>query len=292
MPNLTHAPALYGLEEGIFAERLGPSVVVEPKVFVAGPSVIEALFAGELDVAYVGPNPALNAFMVSGGKALRIIAGSTSGGAQLVVRPSIQGPRDLEGERLASPALANTQDIALRTWLRQEGLVGGRGGEGVEVVPIAPSDVLRLYQQGQIAGAWLPEPWASRLVIQEGGKVLVDERSLWPGGEFPTTVVIASTDAIRLRPDLVATFVAAHADVISVMERSPDQARQVVSRKLREELGYALPPEVIDRAYTSLDFTIDPMPQALEVLARRAVQLGYLSKLPDIDRAVDRSYLP
>lgn len=292
MPNLTHAPALYGWESGIFEESLGEAVVVQPRVFTAGPSVIEALFAGELDVAYVGPNPAINAFAVSQGKAVRLVSGCTTGGAQLVVQPAIAAAEDLRGERIASPALANTQDIALRSWLRAEGIEVGRGRDQVEVVPIAPSDVLRLFRQGELAGAWLPEPWASRLVVEEQAKVLIDERSLWPDGRFPTTVVVASADAIRLRPDLVANFVRAHAAAIAAMESDPSGARAAVSRRLTQEIGYSLAPAVIERAYTSLGFTVDLQRDALKVLMRRAVELEYLSQPIDVGRLVDPSFLP
>src|SRR3954468_2254977 len=155
MPNVTHAPALWGLESGAFGAALGPSVVLETRAFNAGPAVIEALFSGTLDVAWVGPNPAINGFQRSKGKALRVVAFSVANGAQLIVRPEIATPGDLAHRKIASPALGNTQDVALRSWLSQKVVAA-------EVLPVANPEVLLLFARGEIAGAWLPEPWASR----------------------------------------------------------------------------------------------------------------------------------
>lgn len=292
MPNLTHAPALLGLEVGMFSERLGPKVAVESLPFTAGPSVIEALFAGELDVAYVGPNPAINAFFVSRGRAIRIVSGCTSGGAQLVVEEGIAGPANLLGRRVASPALANTQDVSLRIWLQDQGIPVGSGPEDVGVIPISPSDVLRLFQQGQIAGAWVPEPWASRMVLDAGAALLVDERDLWPGGRFPTTVIVASAKALEIRRELVRRFLEGHSDAVENLASSPLPSRSAVSRKLREALGYSLPAEVLDRAYSNLEFTMDPMVPQMHEMALRAFRLGYLHSTEGLDSAFDVSLLP
>ncbi|HEX6014842.1 MAG TPA: ABC transporter substrate-binding protein, partial [Geminicoccaceae bacterium] len=192
--NLTHAPALIGVQEGLFAEELGDTTLTT-QVFNAGPDVVEAIFAGALDASYIGPSPTINAYGQSEGDAVRIIAGAASGGAQLVVREGIESPDDLKGTTLATPQLGNTQDVALRTWLTEEGLENSiEGGGDVTIAPTPNADTLNLFKAGEIDGAWLPEPWASRLVIEAGASVLVDERDLWPDGEFVTTHLIVRTE--------------------------------------------------------------------------------------------------
>lgn len=291
LPNLTHAPALYAIESGLFERALASEAVLQVKAFTAGPSVVEALFAGELDLAYLGPNPALNAYVVSGGEALRIVAGSTSGGAQLVVRPGIGRVEDLVGKKVASPALANTQDIALRIWLQEQGFEVGRGEGEIEVLPIAPVEVLRLMSAGEIAGAWMPEPWASRLVIEADGVVLVNEASLWPGGRFPTTVVAASVAALKGRRELIKRLLAANEQAIATLRRDP-ASRSLVARRVEADLGFSLPPAVVERAYQELEFTADPMPEVLLILAERAAELGYLRSVEGLQGALATELLP
>ncbi|WP_205624707.1 ABC transporter substrate-binding protein [Vulgatibacter incomptus] len=275
MPNMTHAPGLLGFQSGLFRERLGNDVVVKDRVFTAGPSVIEALFAGDLDVAYIGPNPAVNGYFRSNGKALRLIAGAASGGAALVVKPRIHGPQDLVGEKVASPAIANTQDVSLRFWLRDYGLKAKSAGGNVEVLPVTPADIFSLFGRDRLAAAWVPEPWVSRLVLEAGGVVLVDERSLWPDGKFPTTVVIASTDALKARPDLVDRFLAANREAIRRLQEDPGPSRSQVQQWLNDK-GKKLRPDVVKRAFDNITFTDDPLFPQIQVLARRAVVLGDL----------------
>src|SRR5439155_15077439 len=168
-----------------------------------GPAAVEAIFSGALDATYLGPNPAINAWQKSHGQAVRIIAGATSGGAALVVKPNINGAADLKGKKVATPQLGNTQDVALRTWLNSNGLHETKSGGDVTVVPQENSVTLTSFEQGAIQGAWVPEPWATRLVNEGGGKVLVDEKTLWPGGKYTTTVLLVKK-----------SFLDAHADVI------------------------------------------------------------------------------
>ncbi len=163
-PNITHAPALIGVNKGFFQEALG-STKLEAKTFNAGPAAIEALFSGAIDATYIGPNPAINGWSQSKGTGLKIIAGSTSGGAGLVVKPTINGPADLKGKKIATPQLGNTQDVALRAWLKQNGLnADQQGGGDVSVLPQDNATALQAFAQGAIDGAWVPEPYLSRLV--------------------------------------------------------------------------------------------------------------------------------
>jgi len=277
LPNVTHAPALWGLESGAFAAALGPSVILQARAFNAGPSVIEALFAGDLDAAWVGPNPAINGFQRSHGKALRIVAFSVGNGAQLVVREEIRSATDLAHRKIASPALGNTQDVALRSWLAREGI-------SAEVLPLANADSFLLFARGEIAGAWVPEPWSSRLVVEHQGRVLVDERDLWPSRVFPTAVVVASTAAIAKRPDLLQKIVEANADAVRAL--TGRGARDLVRDRLARELGKSLAPEVLDRAFAGLVFGTSPLDAELRKAAADAHRLGFLDN-PDVEGIFD-----
>jgi NitT/TauT family transport system substrate-binding protein len=203
-PNITHATAIVGVERGIFADALGEEVTLDARSFNAGPDVVEAIFSGALDASYIGPNPALNAFAESNGEAIRIVSGATSGGASLVVSEEIAAPEDLVGARLASPQLGNTQDVALRAWLAEQGFETTlEGGGDVEILPQANGDILTAFGAGELDGAWVPEPWATRMVEEAGGHVLVNEADLWRDGQFVTTHLIVATSFLEEHPDVV-----------------------------------------------------------------------------------------
>ena len=222
-PNVTHAPAIIGVETGLFAESLGADVALEPTTFNAGTEVIEAMFSGALDASFIGPNPAINGYAKSNGEALRIVAGTTSGGASLVVREGIDSPEDLAGATLATPSLGNTQDVALRAWLAEQGFeTDTSGGGDVRITPQDNADTLAAFQSGALDGAWVPEPWATRLVEEGGGTVLLDEAELWPDGEFVTTHLIVATEFLEEHPDVVRDLIAGLGEAIDqANERSP-----------------------------------------------------------------------
>src|SRR3954453_10740921 len=203
-PNITHAPALIGVNKGYFAEALGGSTKLEAKTFNAGPAAIEALFSGAIDATYIGPNPAINGWAQSKGTGLKIIAGSTSGGAGLVVKDGINGPADLKGKKIATPQLGNTQDVALRSWLKQNGLTADQqGGGDVSVLPQDNATALQAFAQGAIDGAWVPEPNLSRMILESKGKLLVNEKDLWPNGQFVTTHLVVSQTFLKKYPETV-----------------------------------------------------------------------------------------
>jgi NitT/TauT family transport system substrate-binding protein len=275
--NLTHAPAIIGLRKGFFANELGPAVEIDAKVFNAGPDVVQAIFSDALDVAYIGPNPAINAWAKSKGKAIEIIAGSTSGGAALVVKPGITSAAQLRGKTIASPQLGNTQDVALRTWLKSQGLNATKtGGGDVIVKPQPNAETLETFRAGEIDGAWVPEPWATRLQLEGGGKVLVDEASLWPGGKFVTTHVIVRSAFLRAHPDVVAHFLVGHLDAIDFANASPAEAQALVNGVLKDLTGKALRPATIAEAWKRLTFTADPIASSLRQSARNAESVGLL----------------
>jgi len=272
--NVTHAPALVGLEEGLFADAL-PGVEITTQVFNAGPAAIEALTAGAIDATYIGPNPSINTFIQSGGESARVIAGATTGGAALVVREGIDSPDDLEWTTLATPQLGNTQDVALRTWLADEGFeTSTTGGGDVTITPTENAQTLQLFQDGQIDGAWLPEPWVSRLVIEAGATVLVDEADLWQDGEFPTTVLLVRADFLDEHPDVVEELLQGHVAAVQWLEENPDDAAGVINGAIEKETGKPLADEVIDRALENVTFSFDPHADAFEKLVKNGLAAG------------------
>ena len=292
-PNITHAQALIGLSRGDFAEALGEDVRIEAIQFNAGPSVIEALFAGEIDLSYIGPNPAINGYVQSEGEALRIIAGATSGGAALIVRPEagIHTPQDLHGRTLATPQLGNTQDVAMRNYLVSNGLDTVERGGDVEIVPTENSQILSLFRLGQIDGAWVPEPWASRLIVEGGGELFLDERDLWPEGDFVTAHIIASPDLLEAHPDLVRKWLAAHVDVTEWALGHPEEAQAVMNEEIERLTGKPLDPAVISLAWSRLRPTWDPISSSLLASAEAAHHAGFLRQEPDLNGIYDLTLL-
>jgi len=286
-PAVTHAQAVLGVSQGTFQKALGSEVAIEPNLFSAGPEAVEAIFAGSLDLVYVGANPAINAHVRSKGGAVRIIAGSASGGAALVVRgdANITSPSDLRGKRIATPQLGNTQDVAARSWLLGKGLVPGKD---VDVVPLKNPDQLALMQRKDLDAVWTVEPWVSRLVREAGGRVFLDERELWPGGAFATTVLLVNTRFLNEHPDLIRRWLKAHVELTQWVTSRPDEARRIVNTELGRITGKALPDEVIADAFARIQFTWDPMAATIAESARRAFEQDFLGKVkPDLSGITD-----
>ncbi len=291
LANVTHAPAIIGEEEGIFAAALGEGVDIEYTYFNAGTEAIEALFAGAIDAAFVGPNPAINGFAQSGGEALRIVAGTTSGGASLVVADGIDGPEDLAGKSLATPSLGNTQDVALRAWLSEQGYeTDETGGGDVSIRPQANADTLTAFKDGSIDGAWVPEPWATRLVLEGGGTVLVDERDLWPDGQFVTTHLIVGTDYLEANRGIVRGLIEGLLDAIDVANGDREAAQVTTNAGIERITTKALAPETVSGAWEKMTFTSDPIASSLAKSKDDAVAAGLLEDV-DLDGIYDLSLL-
>ena len=272
--NVTHAPALVGLEEGLFADELG-DVTVTTQVFNAGPAAIEALSAGAIDATYIGPNPSINTFIQSGGESARIVAGAATGGAALVVREGIDSPADLAGTTLATPQLGNTQDVALRSWLAEEGFATDTSGGGdVNITPTENAQTLTLFQQGELDGAWLPEPWVSRLILDAGAHVLVDEADLWADGEFPTTVLLVRAEFLQQHPDVVEDLLEGHVAAVQWIADNPAETPTVVNDALEAETGKRLDDAVITRALEYVGFSVDPHADTFETLVTHGLEAG------------------
>ena len=277
-PNLTHATAVYGDATGTFEEALG-STALTTQQFNAGPAAVEALFAGAIDATWIGPNPAINAFVQSAGEAVRIVAGATSGGASLVVRPGIDSAEDLRGARIATPQTGGTQDIALRHYLAEQGYDIELNGSG-DVTVLAQENPVSLtaFQAGEIDGAWVPEPWASRLVLEGGGHVLVDEADLWPGGDFVTTHLVVRTDYLREHPGTVKALIEGSVEANRAIAADPEAAKAVVGEALAELTGKPLAPPVLDRAWGGITTTDDPVARSLATSAQHAFATGLVDE--------------
>ena len=278
-PNVTHATALVGIQSGIFKSALGPNSLTL-QTFNAGPAAVEALFSGALDATYIGPNPAINAFVQSGGDAIRIISGATSGGALLVVKPSITAPADLKGKKLASPQRGGTQDVAMRSWLKANNLKADlEGGGDVSIVPQDNAQTLETFRSGQIDGAWVPEPWATRLVQEGGGRVLVDERTLWPEGRFVTTHLVVRTKFLKDHPDAVRRLVEGQVQANDMVNTNPTEAQRLVNQGIAAATGKGIADPVLQASWKNLEFTNDPIASSLTVFADHAHEIGLLGKV-------------
>ena len=334
-PNLNHAQVIIGLANGHFQKALSENntngseeghkgTSIKEYVFSAGPSAIEALYAGQIDVAYVGPNPAINGYLASNGEGIRIISGSASGGAVFVVRndSEINSVQDLGGKKFASPQLGNTQDVALRKYLIQNGYETVENGGNITVVPVKPSDILTLMLKKEIDGAWVPEPWGARLVKESGGKIFLDERDLWPpDGKFVTTNMIVRTDYLKNNPGIIEKLLDAHIDeTIWINDTLKDlhQANvsdasanvenetydnfdndgvegfiQAFNKGLERIAGNTIPADELRDALVSLEFTYDPIERSLVRMADDAYELGLIGRgnEPDLTNIYDLELL-
>jgi NitT/TauT family transport system substrate-binding protein len=279
-PNITHSQAVIGLNNGDFQKTLGDNVSVETVRFNAGPSAIESLLADRIDVTYIGPNPAINGYLLSNGEDIRVISGASSGGASFVVRndSGINSVSDLGGKKFASPQLGNTQDVALRKYLVDNGFNTVDKGGNVTVLPITNADILTVFLKGEIDGAWVPEPWATRLVQEADGKVLLDERDLWPNGKFVTGNIIVRTDYLRDNPDVIKRLLQAHVDETLWINNNMADAVKEFNTQLDRITGQKIDPQVLSNAYTNLEITYDPLKLTLYKSANDAYDLGFIEK--------------
>ena len=293
-PNINHAQAVIGLGRGDFQTALGDDVEVTTQIFNAGPSAIEALFANQIDVAYIGPNPAINGYVQSNGEVLRIISGAASGGAVFVVRndSGINSPQDLANKKFSSPQLGNTQDVALRKYLLDNGYKTKENGGNIEVVPAKTADIVSLMIKKDIDGAWLPEPWGAKLIKEANAKVLVDERDLWPNGQFVTAHIIARTDYIERNPDIIKNLLNAHIDMTAWINDNKDEALQIFNTELNKLMGQTIPEDEFREGISRIELTYDPIKESLFKAANDAFDIGFLGKTrPDLSEIYDMKIL-
>ena len=272
LARLTDVPIMTALESGRLAAAL-PHLRLEIRGFRSGPRVTEALLGGAIDVGTSGPAPIIATHVRHADAPLAIVSGLCSGGASFVTLPSVRGPSDLRNRVVATPQLASTLDVSLRKWLRRQGLRPTDEGGDVKVEALSPANVFSELARGELAGAWLQEPWASRVVLELGAKRL-DERTLWPGGRFPSGLVVARRDFLRARPDDVAKVVATLGGELD-RTADPIATRAAASRGLRLHGGQKLSDRLLGEALAYVEFTRDPLPVALATFAADVASLGY-----------------
>ena len=287
-PNITHAQGLVASQlsregKGWFEPRLGGNVKIEWFVYNAGPSAMEALAAGSIDLTYVGPNPALNLYARSQGEEVRIIAGSANGGAALVVQPDgrLSKPEDFRGRLIGTPQLGNTQDVACRAWLKKQGYRITQLGGDVKVLPTANPDQLALFTAGKLDGVWTVEPWVSRLELEAKGKVFLEQK------DSITTVLVASAKLLAEQRELVKKFAAAHAELTEWINQNPDEAKRLANAALKEITKREMPAELIAKAWPRLTFTAEIKREDLAAAVAEAQSVGFLKGAPDLARLVE-----
>src|SRR4051794_14082212 len=290
-PNVTHAPAIVGVEEKIFEKALGKNVTLELKTFNSGTEAIQAIQAGALDASYIGPSPTITAWSQFD-KGVRIVSGAASGGAYFVVNQSINTAADLKGKAVASPQLGNTQDVALRTWLKSEGLdTDTTGGGDVQIRPQDNATTLNAFKNGEPAGAWVRERWATRLVTEGGGKILVDEADLWPGGKYVTTQLIVSTGFLKDHKDVVQKLVNGQVAANEFIKTNPFQAQTDVSNNIARITGKAIPGDLVIASFKNIEFTDDPIATSLVKNNKDASKIEGLTSADSLKGIYDLSFL-
>jgi NitT/TauT family transport system substrate-binding protein len=286
-PNVTHVQALVAHNlsrqgKGWFEERLGGEVKIEWFIYNAGPSAMEAIFANSIDLTYVGPSPALNAYAKSSGEEVRIIAGAANGGAALVVQPdqNLKSAADFRGKKIATPQLGNTQDVSARAWLSAGGLKITQLGGDAQVLPTSNADQLPLFQQKKVDAVWTVEPWISRLEREAGGKVLVEEP------EAVTTVLVSSAKFLANNAELARKFVEAHTMLTDWIKANPEEAQKLVVAELAEETRATMSPELIASAWKRIVLTNDVSRPSLETFVTHAQKAGFMRAAPDLSRLI------
>ena len=279
-PNINHAVPIIGMEKGIFQDQIGNNTVIEPMLFDAGPQVIESLFAGSIDIAYVGPGPAINGFLKSENHNVKILSGAASGGASLIVHPNskINSVADFGGKRIAAPQIGNTQDISLRNYLSENGLKPAEKGGSVIVLNISNPDIYTLFAKGDIDAAWVPEPTATILVQQLDGKRLFNEEELWPDNKFASVLLIAREEYVNQNPDVINKWLEAHKQTVDWINSNPEQTRIIFIQFMKKETGKSLSDKLVDESLSNLEITSDPIVSSIHTFAKRADSLGYLGR--------------
>ena len=279
-PNINHAVPIIGMEKGTFENQIGNNTVIEPILFDAGPQVIESIFAGSIDIAYVGPGPAINGFLKSEDHNVKILSGAASGGASFIVHPNskIESVADFEGKRIAAPQIGNTQDISLRTYLSENGLKPAEKGGSVIVLNISNPDIYTLFAKGDIDAAWVPEPTATILVQQLDGKRLFNEEELWPDNRFASVLLIAREEYVKQNPEIINKWLEAHKQTVDWINSNPEQTRIIFIQFMKKETGKSLPDKLVDESLSNLEITSDPIVSSIHTFAKRADSLGYLGR--------------
>ena len=279
-PSIGHIIPIVGLEEKIFEKGIGEEKQIETKLFDSGPQVIESIFSGSIDIAYVGPGPIINGFLNSDGKDIKILSGAASGGASFIIQPNsgLESLENFDGKRIASPQISNSQDVSLRYYLESHGLKSVEKGGTVFVLNISNPDIYTLFAKGDIDGAWVPEPWATILVQELDGIRLFNEEKLWPDEEFASVLLIVRTKYLENNPETVQKWVESHEKTVTWINSNPNKSKSLFSNFLIDYMGKSLPTKIIDESFSNISITSDPIKNSVIIFAERADSLGYLGR--------------
>ena len=279
-PNIGHAIPIVGMEMEFFSEKINPNVEIQSRIFDSGPQVIESLFANSVDIAYVGPGPAINGFLNSENNNVRILSGAASGGASFIVHPNseINFASDFVGKKIAAPQIGNTQDVSLRNYLSENNLKTAEKGGSVIVYNIANPDIYTLFVKGDIDGAWVAEPWATILETELGGHRLFVEDDLWPDKQFASVLLIANIDYVEKNPEIISNFLLSHHETVKWINDNPVETRNIFNSFLKSHLGQSLSDDVVDISLSHIEITSDPIPDSVYSFAEQANILGYLGR--------------
>jgi NitT/TauT family transport system substrate-binding protein len=279
-PNIGHAIPVVGMERDTFEDNLGNATTIETKLFDSGPQVIESLYANSIDIAYVGPGPAINGFLKSENRDVVILSGAASGGASFIVHPDseIISVEDFAGKRIAAPQIGNSQDVSLRNYLSENGLKSYEKGGSVIVLNIPNPDIYTLFTKGEIDGAWVPEPWATILVQELGGERLFFEEELWPQEKFASVLLIGRQEYVQNNPEIISNWLESHEQTVNWINQNPQETRIIFNNFMQNHMGQSLSDSVIDEALGNLEITTDPVDESIYTFAARADSLGYLGR--------------
>ncbi len=279
-PSIGHIIPIVGLEEKIFEKGIGEEKQIETKLFDSGPQVIESIFSGSIDIAYVGPGPIINGFLKSDGKDIKILSGAASGGASFIIQPNsgLESLENFDGKRIASPQISNSQDVSLRHYLESHGLKSVEKGGTVFVLNISNPDIYTLFAKGDIDGAWVPEPWATILVQELDGIRLFNEEKLWPDEEFASVLLVVRTKYLENNPETVQKWVESHEKTVTWINSNPNKSKSLFSNFLIDYMGKSLPTKIIDESFSNISITSDPIKNSVIIFAERADSLGYLGR--------------
>ena len=279
-PSVVHAVPIIGMETQTFANNLNADLDIQVKIFDSGPQVIESIFSNSVDIAYVGPGPVINGFLKSDGNDLKILAGAASGGASFVIQKNsgLDLIENYSGKRIAAPQISNTQDVSLRHYLAENGLITAEKGGDVFVLNIANPDIYTLFAKGDIDGAWVPEPWATMLVEELNGVRLFDENEFWPENQFSSVLLIGRSDYIEKNPEIIKKWINANEKTAQWINNHPDESKKLYNEFLNSYMGRTLPQNIVEKSFSNIIITSEPLENSVHTFAERADALGYLGR--------------
>jgi len=279
-PSIVHAVPIIGMETQTFANNLNDDLDIEVKIFDSGPQVIESIFSNSVDIAYVGPGPVINGFLKSDGNDLKILAGAANGGASFVIQKNsgLELIENYSGKRVAAPQISNTQDVSLRHYLAENGLKSAEKGGDVFVLNIANPDIYTLFAKGDIDGAWVPEPWATMLVEELDGIRLFDENEFWPENKFSSVLLIGRSDYIEKNPEIIKKWINANEKTVQWINNHPDESKKLYNEFLKSYMGRTLPENIVEKSFSNIIITSEPLENSVYTFAERADALGYLGR--------------